>query len=583
MLPQGPIEPDPEPRAHIPMMLGDCDLQAGHNSQDLSVAAATSVGTSTSTFVMSDSASKPGISASTETAGMSFPVWPDWLDWQEINSTSSTPPELLANTLANPLDLEAPNMNSPIAADSSSNIKITDPIWAELDQLYFDRVHAICPIIHRRRYFALVIQNNDTPAQTCLRLAMQTLAAAMSAHWCHLSEQLYSETRSLLETQSQMQANPRDKVPLEQIQTWLLLSHYELLRVGIHQAMLTAGRAFRLVQMARLSYIDTPGGDVQVSNLVSSSSLSSSASSSSPSLSFSLPPSLSASLGTESSESFVDVEERRRTFWLAFSFDRFLCLQNDWPLTLQEETARCFSQTSSLHTLTMQAWLTISSKQISPRLPAPEENFQNNQPTRISFLHEAVAQTGLSTLSPFAECIVLATLHGRCMTYRRSYANESETGTREFCIRQGWLASAVEKRVQMLVPSPAIESDPMLLFTHMLAYRAAVDLSNAVQRAPWRTPDQQVLAATYQNRAAQAASEIVRLAKAVPYLGPFKAHPFLPDTLACAATFLSTHAGRHGGDYDGVQHLLQVLGELQDTHSLARDSLPTLRIQYTKG
>jgi hypothetical protein len=102
---------------------------------------------------------------------------------------------------------------------------------------------------------------------------MQTLAAAMSAHWCYLSGQLYSETRSLLETQSQMQANPRDKVPLEQIQTWLLLSHYELLRVGIHQAMLTAGRAFRLVQMARLSYIDTPGGDMQVSNLVSSSFL----------------------------------------------------------------------------------------------------------------------------------------------------------------------------------------------------------------------------------------------------------------------------------------------------------------------
>ena len=185
---------------------------------------------------------------------------------------------------------------------------------------------------------------------------MHTLAAAMSAHWCHLSEQLYSETRSLLETQSQMQGNPRDKVPLEQIQTWLLLSHYELLRVGIHQAMLTAGRAFRLVQMARLSYIDTPGGDLQVSNLASSSSLSSSASSSSSSSSFSLPTSLSAANRTESSESFVDAEEGRRTFWLAFSFDRFLCLQNDWPLTLQEETARCFPQTSSPHTFTMKVF-----------------------------------------------------------------------------------------------------------------------------------------------------------------------------------------------------------------------------------
>jgi len=132
MLPQGPIEPDPESRADIPMMLGDCDFQAGLNSQDLSVAAATAVGTSTSTFVMSDSVSKPGISASTETAGMSFPVGPDWLDWQDINSTSPTPPELLVNTLTNPFDLEALNMNSPIAADSSSKIKITDPIWAEL-------------------------------------------------------------------------------------------------------------------------------------------------------------------------------------------------------------------------------------------------------------------------------------------------------------------------------------------------------------------------------------------------------------------------------------------------------------------
>ncbi|KAJ6014704.1 hypothetical protein N7540_009295 [Penicillium herquei] len=562
---QGSIDPDLKAHAQIPRVLSDCDLQALLNSQDLSVAAARSIGTSTSTSVMSDSASMPGISASTETVGLGFPVWPDWLDWQEISSNSSTPPELLANLLASPLDLEAPNMKSPIAADSSSKIKITDPIWAELDQLYFDRVHAICPIIHRRRYFALVIQNNHTPAQSCLRLAMQTLAAAMSAHWCHLSEQLYSETRSLLETQSQIQTDPRDKVPLEQIQTWLLLSHYELLRVGIHQAMLTAGRAFRLVQMARLSYIDTPGGDLHVSNMVSS--LSSSASSSSSSSSFTLPSSLSASLSIESSESFVDAEERRRTFWLAFSFDRFLCLQNDWPLTLQEETT----------------WLIISCNQISPRLPAPEENFQNNQPTRISFLHEAVVQTGPSTLSPFAESIVLATLHGRCMTHRRSYANESETGTREFCISQGWLASAVEKRVQMLVSSPAIESDPILLFTHMLAYRAAIDLSNTVQRAPWRTPDQQVLAATYQNRATQAASEIVRLSKAVPYLGPFKAHPLLPDTLACAATFLSTHAGRHGGDYDGVQDLLQVLGELQDTHNLARDCLPTLTIQYTKG
>lgn len=82
--------------------------------------------------------------------------------------------------------------------------------------------------------------------------------------------------------------------------------------------MLTAARAFRFVQMARLSDIDAPGGDLQVSPVASSSS---------------------SSTGTESNESFGDAEERRRTFWLAFSLDRFLCLQNEWPLTLQEEMA----------------------------------------------------------------------------------------------------------------------------------------------------------------------------------------------------------------------------------------------------
>ena len=217
--------------------------------------------------------------------------------------------------------------------------------------------------------------------------------------------------------------------------------------------------------------------------------------------------------------------------------------------------------------------------QILTRLPAPEANFQNSQPTRVSFLSEAMAQTGPSKLSSFAECIFMATLHGRCMTHRQSYTTESETETKDFCIRQGWLATAVERRVQMLSPSPAIDSDPMLLFTHMLAYRATVHLSNTVQRSSWRTVDQQVLTAGYQHRAAQAASEIVRLAKAVPYLSPFKAHPFLPDTLACAATFLTTQAGSQGSGCDGVKDLLRVLRELQDTHSLARDYLQTLKIQ----
>jgi hypothetical protein len=341
MLMQGPVfEPDSELPAGIPPVLDDFDIQAsGLSEHDMSLVAATSVGTSTdASLILPAALDKLEPPASSEAAAAGLPGWPEWLDWQDMNNSSLILPELTASTLTDPLSLDSLNGSPPTMVDSSSKIQMTDLIRAELcerpriyirfqhanfcyrDQLYFDRVHAFCPIIHRRRYFASLAQDNHTTAQLCLQSAMRALAAAMSANSSHLSEQFYSEARSLLDTHSQTPATPRDKIPLEHIQAWLLLSHYELLRIGVHQAMLTAGRAFRLVQMARLCEIDAPGGDLQLSPVASSSS--------------------SISTNTDSSESFVDAEEGRRTFWLAFCLDRLLCLQNEWPLTLQEEMAR---------------------------------------------------------------------------------------------------------------------------------------------------------------------------------------------------------------------------------------------------
>ncbi|KAL4738034.1 fungal-specific transcription factor domain-containing protein [Aspergillus similis] len=563
-----------EPPTDIQTMLDDFDVQVAALSQDAT--AATTLATSTPLIpAPAISPKDAGAGAPAGAGGLSWPD-PTWLScqWQEVSTASLVPPPDLtvssATTLTDPLSFDLLNETTPPPSttttttattrrDSSTKVMLTDLIRAELDQLYFDRVHAFCPIIHRRRYFALVAQDSHTPAQACLQSAMRTLAAAMSAH-CHLSEHLYAETKALLETHSQTPATPRDKVPLEHIQAWLLLSHYELLRIGVHQAMLTAGRAFRLVQMARLSELDA-APDRQLSPT----------SSSPPS---SLAPSCS---GMENADSFVDAEEGRRTFWLAYCFDRLLCLQNEWPLTLQEEM-------------------------ISTRLPSLEHNYQNNLPTRTPFLTEIMAQIGQSTLSPFAECIIMATLHGRCMTHRRFYTSsnstasefESGTATRDFCIRQNWLSNAVDRRVQMLqqVAASAVDSDPMLLFTQTLGHRAAVHLSDTVQQVSWRAlagspVDQQLLspgatmslsAAAYHQMATHAAGEIVRLAKAVPSLSPFKAHPFLPDTLACAATFFSTgNPDPTGGE--GVQHLLRVLSELRNTHSLARDYLQGLSVQ----
>lgn len=171
------------------------------------------------------------------------------------------------------------------------------------DQIYFDHVHTIMPIINERHYFSWAGQDRLEPARGCLRSAMHTMAAAMSSSFSSLSEALYAQTRQSL---SDLDALDTAAVQLEHIQAGLFVAHYECLRVCEHWAMLTAGRTFRLVQMSRLYDMDAA-------------------------LCF------SATSMPVPDMTFSEAEERRRTVWLAFAFDRFLSTRDEWPLTLHEE------------------------------------------------------------------------------------------------------------------------------------------------------------------------------------------------------------------------------------------------------
>lgn len=171
------------------------------------------------------------------------------------------------------------------------------------DQVFFDHVHTIMPIINERHYFSWAGQDRLEPGRACLRSAMHTLAAAMSSSFCSLSEALYAQTRQLL---NDLDAMDTAAVQLEHIQAGLFVAHYEYLRVCEHRGMLTAGRTFRLVQMSRLYDMDAA-------------------------LCFS-PASMPLPDMT-----FSETEERRRTVWLAFALDRFLSARNEWPLTLHED------------------------------------------------------------------------------------------------------------------------------------------------------------------------------------------------------------------------------------------------------
>lgn len=137
----------------------------------------------------------------------------------------------------------------------------------------------------------------------CLQYAMWTLSMALSSQFESSRELFYNETRQMLETLD-LADDDLQPVRIEQVQAWLLVAFYELARASYRRASISAGRAFRLVQLARLHEVDSPGNSLE-------------------------------------DEDAVAREERRRTFWVAYCLDRLSCLRSRCPLTLTEEVV-CF-------------------------------------------------------------------------------------------------------------------------------------------------------------------------------------------------------------------------------------------------
>jgi len=111
-----------------------------------------------------------------------------------------------------------------------------------------------------------------------------------------------------------------DCIEIEQAQAWILLATYELMRTTYRRGWMSAGYAFRLVQLMRLYEIDGPTNST--GNNV---------------------------LSTSGQTDWIGMEERRRTFWIAYTFDRFICIRNDLPLTLSEQVVSRFIVSTVFH------------------------------------------------------------------------------------------------------------------------------------------------------------------------------------------------------------------------------------------
>jgi len=97
-----------------------------------------------------------------------------------------------------------------------------------------------------------------------------------------------------------------DFTEIEHVQARVLLLIYDFMQTNHQRGWMSAGRCFRLLQLMRLYEIDAPDNVARRDNAIEP-------------------------------ESWIRTEEKRRTFWMAYSLDRFISIRHSWPLTLNEQ------------------------------------------------------------------------------------------------------------------------------------------------------------------------------------------------------------------------------------------------------
>lgn len=130
---------------------------------------------------------------------------------------------------------------------------------------------------------------------------MWTAAAAASAHYKGMGESLYYEARRLIREPEEGMSTPAT-TEIEHIQAWLLLAIHELMFIDFRRGWISAGRAFRLIQLDWARYVDDLGSDCAPAQ-------------------------------------WVEIEQKRRTYWMAYCLDRFMSLRSGSPPTFSEQAS----------------------------------------------------------------------------------------------------------------------------------------------------------------------------------------------------------------------------------------------------
>uniref|UniRef100_A0A093UMJ9 Putative transcriptional regulatory protein n=1 Tax=Talaromyces marneffei PM1 TaxID=1077442 RepID=A0A093UMJ9_TALMA len=237
-------------------------------------------------------------------------------------------------------------------------------------QAYFNYVHTVIPMVNRHRFSTELEMTGHRPELKSLSYSVALLGATVMSDEVDTERSFYNHARSHLNA-AESDDEATDFNSLNMLQTLILITYYEFRRTSFARAWLSLGRANRLANMLGLHVMDQ---DKQSETQVD----------------FILP--LPESVG------LAEIEERRRSFWVLFTFDVYASI-------------RTGSKTSI-------------NGVISTALPYPGDYFDGNLGQKMPTLSKAVDVLDRSILSSFAGIILVTFLYHQCHNHFTASTSE---------------------------------------------------------------------------------------------------------------------------------------------------------------
>ncbi|OTB19566.1 hypothetical protein K445DRAFT_72363 [Daldinia sp. EC12] len=398
----------------------------------------------------------------------------------------------------------------------------------ELHQIYFDKIHPSLPMIHKFRYLAAMNLAPNQRPPVALRYAIWTQACAVADKFADLKELFYQRARKYIEA-DYVKGYGEHMISVAHAQTHVLLASYEFKMMYFPRAWMSTGAAVRLCQMIGLHRLDGSGLDVKQC----------------------LPP----------PRDWTEREERRRTFWMAFSQDRYASIGTGWPMTIDE-------------------------RDVMTNLPSSEEAFEMSRPEQTQSLADAMCPAGAAKLSSFGGIVLMACLFGRNLVHlHRPDADDRDHDLNgEFWKRHRNMDNIL-LNTSLCLPNhlklPAGLANPNIVFTNMNIHTSTICLHQAAIFKADRNKLPPSVSAESKVRCITAANEIASIMRMVSHLDLCAMNPFISFCLYVAARVFVQYLKSRPDDSqtaDSLRFLLAAMNALKRKNPLTESFLVQLDV-----